>query len=151
MSITVTSASFPPNSPIPTKYTEDGENISPPLAWTGVPSGTVELALIVDDPDAPRPEPWVHWIVCKMPATATNLPEAVPRDSDLLQGANTWGRIGYDGPAPPKGHGTHHYHFRLYALNGAIKAQRGVDKNTLLKLMTGHIIAQGELIGTYER
>ena len=157
MSVSITSKSFSPNEPIPKKFTEDGANTSPALSWTGVPSGTVELALIVDDPDAPRPQPWVHWVLCKIPLTTSGLPESVPRDAALaslggaVQGRNTWGRTGYDGPAPPKGHGVHHYHFKLYALDAALNAPAGIEKDALLKLMTGHVIAEGEVIGTYER
>jgi Raf kinase inhibitor-like YbhB/YbcL family protein len=89
--------------------------------------------------------------------TTSGLPESVPRDAALaslggaVQGRNTWGRTGYDGPAPPKGHGVHHYHFKLYALDAALNAPAGIEKDALLKLMTGHVIAEGEVIGTYER
>jgi Raf kinase inhibitor-like YbhB/YbcL family protein len=159
MSLQVTSTAFDAGAPIPRKHTGEGEDLSPPLAWSGVPDGAVELALIMDDPDAPRPEPWVHWVLAKIPADATGLPEGVPRverpdvPRGAIQGVNSWtsDRIGYRGPMPPEGHGTHHYHFMLYALDRALDVSSGVTKEDLLGGMAGHILAQGELIGTYER
>lgn len=156
--LNLTSTAFENGQPIPRKHTGDGEDASPPLAWSGVPAGTKELALIVDDPDAPTPEPWVHWVLYKVPSGTTSLPERVtpsrhataPRGA--LQGANSWPKgIGYRGPAPPKGHGVHHYHFRLYALDTELKADAGADKASLMQAMQGHILSEGELIGTYER
>jgi hypothetical protein len=157
MKITIESSAFKHNETIPRKYTGDGEDLSPPLSWSGVPDGTKELALIMDDPDAPRPEPWVHWVLYKLPATVTSLPEGVATTETLSepagarQGKNTWPAIGYRGPAPPKGHGVHHYHFKLYALDTALDVQPGLTKDQLLAKMQGHILAEGELIGTYER
>jgi Raf kinase inhibitor-like YbhB/YbcL family protein len=157
MSITIRSTAFEAGRPIPGRHTEDGEDLSPELAWAGIPEGTKELALIVDDPDAPTPEPWVHWVIYKIPADLPGLMEGVayaeaPAAPDgALQGKNTWGTIGYRGPAPPKGHGTHHYFFKLYALDGTLDVPPGLDKNALLAAMEGKILAQGELIGTYER
>jgi Raf kinase inhibitor-like YbhB/YbcL family protein len=142
---------------IPKRHTGDGKDVSPPLAWFNVPDGTRELALVMDDPDAPRDEPWVHWILYKIPPSARGLPEAVPATESLdnppgaLQGNNTWPAIGYRGPAPPKGHGTHHYHFKLYALDAELDAKAGLDKTELLKAIKGHVLATAELIGTYER
>ncbi|MFQ5805457.1 MAG: YbhB/YbcL family Raf kinase inhibitor-like protein [Phycisphaerae bacterium] len=157
MEITITSSAFSHNQPIPRKYTGDAEDVSPPLTWSDVPEGTRELALIMDDPDAPRPEPWVHWVIYKLPATLTGLPGAVAETQTLavpegaLQGRNSWGRTGYGGPAPPKGHGVHHYHFKLYALDAALDARPGLEKDELLAKMRGHILAEGELVGTYQR
>src|SRR5690348_7136437 len=119
MSIRITSDAFQNDKPIPTKYTGDGEDVSPALAWTGHPAGTKELALICDDPDAPRAEPWIHWVIYKLPPTLTGLPENVPKDKKLaqpggaLQGSNDFKKFGYGGPAPPRGHGVHHYRFHL--------------------------------------
>lgn len=155
--LTVQSDAFKSDGVIPTQYTEDGQNISPALRWSDVPAEARELAMIVDDPDAPRPQPWVHWVIYKIPPSVTSLKEAVAKDAKprepagVLQGKNSWGRIGYDGPAPPKGHGVHHYHFRLYALDTAIDLGSGATKETLLQAMRGHIRAEGELVGTYQR
>lgn len=157
MSITIDSPSFASGGAIPRRYTGDGEDVSPPLEWTGIPEGTRELALIVDDPDAPRAEPWVHWVVYKIPADANGLGEdarggdgaALP--GGVLQGRNDFGATGYGGPAPPRGHGTHHYHFTLYALDIPLDVAPGADKAGLLRAIEGHILARGELVGTYER
>lgn len=157
MAIKVTSPAFKNDQPIPRKYTGEGEDVSPPLSWSNVPAEAKELALICDDPDAPRPEPWVHWLIYKLPAGATQLPEAVPPERTLktppgaMQGTNSFGKIGYGGPMPPPGHGVHHYHFKLYALNKALQLQPGIEKKALLSAMKGAIIAEGELVGTYER
>ncbi len=156
-SLTVESEAFAHNQPIPRKFTADGKNVSPPLRWTGAPADTKEFALLVDDPDAPRPQPWVHWVLYKIPAKVTALPEGVPPSQRLpdpagsLQGRNSWGKTGYGGPEPPKGHGTHHYHFKLYALDTSLDLAPGAEKEKLLQAIEGHILAQGELIGTYER
>jgi len=159
MSIAIQSRSFAAGTKIPVVHSEDGKDLSPPLTWSGVPEGTKELALIVDDPDAPVAEPWVHWVIYKIPGSATGLKEGIPRKEKLddpkgaLQGRNTWpsGNIGYRGPAPPRGHGVHHYHFKLYALDVELDLKPGLDKKTLLAAMAGHILAQGELVGTYQR
>ncbi|HID21096.1 MAG TPA: YbhB/YbcL family Raf kinase inhibitor-like protein [Planctomycetaceae bacterium] len=160
MTISLTSTAFAEGQPIPRKYTGDGQDVSPPLAWTHVPEETKELVLICDDPDAPTSEPWVHWVIYKIPPSVTSLPEGIPRREKLeepagaLQGKNSWPSgptIGYRGPAPPPGHGTHHYHFKLYALDCTLDVPPGADKNTLLKAMEGHVIGRGELVGTYER
>jgi len=157
MKITITSSAFKHNEPIPRKYTGEGTDVSPPLAWSGIPDGARELALIMDDPDAPRAEPWVHWVIYKLPPTLTGLPEGVPKTPTLsepagaTQGNNTWPKIGYNGPMPPPGHGVHHYHFKLYALDTTLDLQPGLDKKGLLAKMQGHILGEGELIGTYER
>ena len=157
MTIKVSSPAFEPNAPIPKKFTEDGESLSPMIKWTEIPAGAKELALICDDPDAPRPEPWVHWVIYKIAFNATNLPENIsktakpPEVSGALQGKNSWDKLGYGGPAPPKGHGVHHYHFRVYALDAPLNVSSGLTKTELLAAMKGHILAQGELIGTYQR
>jgi Raf kinase inhibitor-like YbhB/YbcL family protein len=158
MSIILQSPAFHENQPIPRKHTGDGEDVSPQLSWTGVPATAKELALIVDDPDAPTPEPWVHWVLYKIPPTSTALREhvlpalRVTEPAGALQGTNSWPKgIGYRGPAPPKGHGVHHYHFRLYALNAPLALEPGVDKSALLAVMKGHVLAAGELVGTYQR
>ena len=157
MALTIRSSAFADQARIPKRFTGDGEDVSPELSWSGVPAGARELALICDDPDAPTPEPWVHWVIYKIPATATGLRENIPKTGSLsepagaLQGVNSWGTIGYRGPAPPRGHGVHHYHFKLYVLDTALNVAAGVDKKKLLSAMQGHIVAQGELVGTYQR
>jgi len=151
------SSAFGHGQPIPRRYTADGEDISPPLTWGTLPQGTRELALIMDDPDAPRPQPWVHWVLYRLSQAVLELPEGVPpkerllEPADALHGRNSFDNIGYGGPAPPRGHGVHHYHFRLYALDAPLKLGPGADKDELLKAMDGHVIATGELVGTYQR
>jgi len=161
MAIQITSSAFAQGHVIPKKHTGEGVDVSPPLAWTGLPERTKELALICDDPDAPTDEPWVHWVIYKIPATAKGLPEGVARKSrpkepaGVLQGKNSWpeggDNIGYRGPMPPLGHGVHHYHFKLYALDAPIEAEAGLDKKALLEKIKGHVLAESELMGTYER
>jgi Raf kinase inhibitor-like YbhB/YbcL family protein len=157
MSITIHSDAFGHNERIPTRFTEDGEDVSPPLSWSNLPPGTKELTLIVDDPDAPRKDPWVHWVIYRIPAGATHVAEGIASSDRLsapagaVQGANSWGTIGYRGPAPPRGHGIHHYRFTLYALNAEVSAEPGLDKQELLAAIKGHVLAQGQLVGTYER
>jgi Raf kinase inhibitor-like YbhB/YbcL family protein len=157
MALILHSDAFLDGRPIPRQYTEDGEDLSPPLSWSSPSDGTRELALIVDDPDAPRAEPWVHWVMYKIPADVRALTEGLPKTPTLdvppvaMQGKNSWGTDGYRGPAPPRGHGTHHYHFRLYAFDAPLAAAQGLDKAGLLRGMQGHILAEAELVGTYER
>src|SRR5262249_15767077 len=151
----IRSDAFTEGRAIPRRFGEDGEDLSPPLTWSGLPRGTRELALIVDDPDAPRPEPWVHWVLYKIPADTHLLGEGIPPSPTLytplgaMQGKNSWGTDGYRGPAPPPGRGEHHYHFRLYALDVPLHAAQGLDKKGLLDHMQGHILDQAELVGTY--
>jgi Raf kinase inhibitor-like YbhB/YbcL family protein len=150
MAITLTSTAFSEGAPIPSDYTCDGADISPPLAWSEVPSGTQSLALIVDDPDAPRGT-WVHWVLYNVPATVTELPPNVPLERSLpngaKQGRNDFGKIGYGGPCPPRG--THRYYFKLYALDTQLALDAGATKQELLDAMAGHILAEGQLMGTY--
>lgn len=157
MTIQLTSPAFATDAPIPTKYTADGPDISPSLGWQNLPQGTKQVALIVDDPDAPRDQPWVHWVIYGIPGSVEGLPENLAKNREIsqpvlaLQGVNDFGKIGYGGPAPPKGHGIHHYHFKIYALEKTLDLEPGLTKQQLLDAIKGHVIAQGELIGTYER
>ena len=157
MTMIVRSKAFADGQRIPLRHTGDGEDVSPPLQWLNLPGGARELALIVDDPDAPTAEPWVHWVIYKIPSTIQELPEAIPRYPSLnippgaMQGKNSWDAVGYRGPAPPRGHGLHHYHFRLYALDAPLKIIPNLDKKTLLKAMDTHILDQGNLTGVYQR
>jgi Raf kinase inhibitor-like YbhB/YbcL family protein len=157
MTIKVESPAFVSNAKIPTKFTGDGEDVSPGLTWSNLPAGAKELALICDDPDAPTSEPWVHWVIYRIAADAKGLPENVAKTASpaepkgALQGKNSWSKIGYGGPAPPKGHGLHHYLFKLYALDAPLNVSSGLTKKDMLAAMKGHILAQGELVGTYQR
>jgi len=157
MAITITSGAFRAGDKIPKKYTGEGADVSPPLAWQGVPKECKELALICDDPNAPTSEPWVHWVIYGIPADTTGLPEAVTATDILItpkgakQGMTDFKKVGYGGPMPPPGHGTHHYYFKLYALDTQLNLPPKQTKKQLLAAMKGHILAQGELIGTYER
>src|SRR5205823_11908781 len=157
MSLQITSEAFRPEQPIPRKYTADGQDLSPPLHITGIPKQARELALIVDDPDAPRDEPFVHWVMYKIPADQTDLPEAISpaakpdSPAGAIQGKNSFGKIGYGGPAPPPGHGTHHYRFHFYALDEPLEVKAALDNKALIAAMAGNILDEGELVGTYER
>jgi Raf kinase inhibitor-like YbhB/YbcL family protein len=157
MTMSLSSTAFPPGGTIPRRHTGDGEDLSPPLAWSGVPEAARELVLLVDDPDAPSPQPWVHWVLSGVKATEQGLPEGVhPKPSPAFpagarQGKNSWGTPGYRGPAPPRGHGMHRYRFRLYALDAPLDGAAGPDGPALRKAMRGHVLAEAELMGTYER
>jgi Raf kinase inhibitor-like YbhB/YbcL family protein len=157
MSFILESPAFAAGQPIPRRHTGDGEDLSPALHWQGVPPAAGGLALVVDDPDAPTSEPWVHWLIYKIPATSDGLPEGIaplsrpPLPAGVLQGRNSWKTAGYRGPAPPKGHGVHRYFFKLYALDKALDIPEGVDKVSLMKAIDAHVIASTELLGTYER
>ncbi len=152
MEIKIKSASFEEGGMIPSKYTCDGEDISPPLSWTPPPKGTKGLALICDDPDAPMGT-WVHWLLFNLPPEVTGLSENIPPEKVLKigakQGRNDFGKIGYGGPCPPRG--THKYHFKLYALDSEIDLEPGATKDDLIKAMEGHILAETQLIGRYKR
>ena len=160
MTIEITSSVFSEGGAIPVKFTGEGADVSPPLAWSGVPEGTKQLALICDDPDAPMPEPWVHWVIYRIAADAAGLGEGIAKTAELdepagaVQGGNSWPQgenMGYGGPMPPPGHGTHHYFFKLYALDVELTESAGLDKAGLLSAMAGHVIGEGQLMGTYER
>ncbi len=152
MQIKVTSTAFEQGGMIPKQYTCDGTDVSPPLAWTSVPEETKGIALICDDPDAPMGT-WVHWVLFNLPADVKELPESVPPQERLengaIQGTNDFRKIGYGGPCPPGG--THRYFFKVYALDAEINLQAGATKRDLLKAMEGHILAEGQLMGTYKR
>lgn len=152
-SMELKSDAFEHEKPIPAKYSCEGEDISPDLVWSKPPEGTVELALICDDPDAPGGT-WVHWIVYGIPADTGGFEEAFPpveqTESGIMQGENSWGRSDYGGPCPPRGK-PHRYFFKLYALDKELNLKPGVDKETLENAMKGHIIGYGELMGTYAR
>jgi Raf kinase inhibitor-like YbhB/YbcL family protein len=155
MSLSLGSPAFASHAAIPARYTCDGNEASPPLQWRGVPAKAKSLALIVDDPDAPDPAApqtvWVHWVLYDLPADTDGLPEAV--DSARLppgtrEGTNDFGRTGYGGPCPPVGR--HRYFFKLYALDTVLPDLGRPDKARLLAAMKGHVVAQAELVGTYQ-
>lgn len=152
MPFELTSSAFVPGGPIPRQYTCDGEDISPPLEWSDPPAGTQSFALICDDPDAPVGI-WVHWVLYNLPAETRSLSPAVPSDADLpgggQQGKNSWRRLGYGGPCPPRG--THRYFFKLYALDTMLDLVAGANKERLLRAIEGHVLVQTELMGTYTR
>jgi len=156
MAMTLKSPAFADGERIPEKYTGEGQDLSPPLEWSDPPEGTKTLALLCDDPDAPRGT-WDHWVLWNVPAALRKLPEGVPNRERLpdlggtVQGSNSWPKIGYGGPMPPPGHGTHHYHFVLYALDAAMDLKPGANKDALQKAMKGHILAEARLMGTYSR
>jgi Raf kinase inhibitor-like YbhB/YbcL family protein len=148
----ITSTAFNEGETIPRKYTCDGQDISPPLSWSGAPSGTKTFALIADDPDAPGGT-WVHWVMYNIPAGTTALQEGVPASKTLsdgsVQGINDFKKIGYGGPCPPGG--THRYFFKLYALSGSVDIGGGATKDQLLPAMEGKILGETRLMGTYSR
>lgn len=152
MAIKVTSTAFGEGEMIPRKYTCDGADVSPPLAWTGVPEEAKTIALVSDDPDAPMGT-WVHWVLFNLPASIKELPEALPPDKELRNGArqgrNDFRKIGYGGPCPPGG--THRYYFKLYALDTVLNLNAGSTKADLLAAMQGHVLAEGQLMGKYRR
>ena len=148
MTFSLSSKAFAPGQSIPSKFSCIGRNISPDLAWTGVPVHTQSFALIVDDPDAPMGI-WVHWVVFNLPATTTGVPEATDFTDGSMVGKNSSGHLSYDGPCPPSG--THRYFFKLYALDTMLTLSAGANKDQLLKAMDGHILAQGELMGTFSK
>jgi Raf kinase inhibitor-like YbhB/YbcL family protein len=152
MSLVLTSTAFQDGEAIPSKYTCDGHDVSPPLAWSAPPNGTKSLALINDDPDAPMGT-WVHWVVYNLPASVRQLPEAFPADKErpdgTRQGRTDFGRIGYGGPCPPSG--THRYIFKLYALDMVLSLGPGATKADVEAALQGHILTQAQLIGTYRR
>jgi Raf kinase inhibitor-like YbhB/YbcL family protein len=156
MSLTLTSSAFKSGGPIPTKYTCDGPDLSPPLAWSGVPPAARSLVLIVDDPDAPDPAApkmtWVHWVLYNLPPGSTGLPEGVSRDalpSGTLEGITDFRRTGWGGPCPPIGR--HRYFFKLYALDQTLPATARQTKAQLERAMTGHVVGAAELMGTYQK
>ena len=156
MTLKITSSVFQPGGSIPSRHTCEGQDVSPPLSWSGAPANTKTFALIVDDPDAPDPAKpqrvYVHWVVYNLPATATALPEnaakaALPKGA--VQGKNDWGKAEYGGPCPPIGR--HRYFFKLYALDAELAGLSSPTKADLERAMKGHVVDSGELIGTYQK
>jgi len=156
MSFTLTSPAFPHNGEIPRRFTCEGEDVSPPLAWSGTPEGTKSFALIVDDPDAPDPSApqmtWVHWVLYNLLSSARELEEEIVSEElpvGAEDGQNDWKNLGYDGPCPPIGR--HRYFHKLYALDLVLPDLGTPTKSELESAMEGHVLAQAELVGTYEK
>ncbi|HLU47937.1 MAG TPA: YbhB/YbcL family Raf kinase inhibitor-like protein, partial [Planctomycetota bacterium] len=127
----------------------EGDDVSPPLRWEDLPEGTQEIAILCEDPDAPRTKPWVHWIAWGISPRTDRLMEGATDGGS--EGRNDFGNIGYGGPMPPKGHGTHHYHFKVYALDAPLPLDMGATKDELVRTMSGHVLEEAVLVGTYER
>lgn len=152
MEFSLSSTAFEHETAIPERYTCDAEDLSPELSWSGVPDGTMSLALVMDDPDAPAGT-WVHWVLFNIPASVVRLDESVPDDEQLPSGAvhgqNSWGDLGYGGPCPPSG--THRYFFKLYALDANLDLGPGATKDQVLAAMNSHVLGEAELMGRYSR
>jgi Raf kinase inhibitor-like YbhB/YbcL family protein len=155
MALKITSSAFQPGGSIPSLYTCEGRDVSPPLAWSGAPANTKTFALIVDDPDAPDPAKpqrvYVHWVVYNLPASTVSLPENGSKEGlpkGAVQGMNDWKRAGYGGPCPPIGR--HRYFFKLYALDTELSGLSSPTKADVERAMKGHVVDSGESIGTYQ-
>jgi Raf kinase inhibitor-like YbhB/YbcL family protein len=151
------STAFGDSEPIPTEFTGDGADKSPPLRWSDPPPETKELALLCEDPDAPQTEPFVHWIAYKIPPETKELPEGLPhepmlnRPAPIVQGINSFRNAGYGGPLPPRRHGPHRYFFKLFALDKPLNLPPGAQKSEFLNAIKGHVVGEAQLMGTYER
>lgn len=152
MKISVTSSAFKDGDMIPRKYTCDGDEISPPIDWSGIPADARSVAIISDDPDAPTGT-WVHWVIFNIPSEVKGLPENVPSkeslDDGTTQGINSSHKIGYDGPCPPSG--VHRYYFKVYALDTKLSLKPGATKKALEDAMKDHVLSEGQLMGRYKR
>ncbi len=156
MTLRLESTAFAEGEAIPKKYTCEGKDISPPLAWPGIPQGTKSLVLIVDDPDAPDPTApkmtWVHWVLYNLPPDTTGLAEGIGADAvppGTMTGLNDWKRGGYGGPCPPIGR--HRYFFKLYALDTVLSGLKQPNKTAVEAAMKNHVLGQATLMGTYEK
>lgn len=151
-SLKLTSTAFKEGEPIPRQYTCNGVNVSPSLEWSGVPKSAKTLVIIADDPDAPSGT-WVHWVLYNLPVDNIGMVENLPATDELraggFQGKNDFGKIGYGGPCPPSG--THRYFFKIYALDSELPLKAGATKAEVEKAMAGHVVAQGQLMGTYRK
>ncbi|HUH63678.1 MAG TPA: YbhB/YbcL family Raf kinase inhibitor-like protein [Terracidiphilus sp.] len=151
--LTLTSSAFASGAAIPPQFTCKGHDVSPALEWSGAPANVAGFAVIMDDPDAPAGT-WVHWVLWDLPASAHSLPQGVPKREQVSDGArqgrNSFGKIGYGGPCPPAGQ-THRYFFRLYALDAKPDLAAGADRDALDAAMKGHVLAQGEYMGTFHK
>lgn len=153
MELALESPDFKPGGMIPKRYTCDGEDLSPPLRWTDAPRGARSFAIICEDPDAPM-ETWVHWLIYSIPPERTELGQGIPKEKMLRdgtkQGRNSWGKIGYSGPCPPRGR-HHRYFFILHALDTGLDLAAGAGKEQFLETMEGHTLAKAQVVGLYGR
>lgn len=143
----VTSPAFDHHQRIPDKHSGDGEDVSPELMWSGAPEGTRGFAVVVHDPDAPLVDGFTHWVAYNIPAAVNHLPQG--GGDQVTQGSNSFGNSGYNGPAPPAGHGTHHYYFWVYALDDDLDLPPGLDRRRLLERIEDHVLEQARLVGTF--
>jgi Raf kinase inhibitor-like YbhB/YbcL family protein len=154
VNILITSDAFLEGEEMPTKYTCDGDDLSPGLRWSDIPPNTKSLALICEDPDAPSGT-FTHWVLFDLPPTVTELPEGVSTAKRLangaVQGQNDFNRVGYGGPCPPPNDSGHRYYFRIYALDIELQLQGGARREDVVPAMVGHVLATGHLMGTYKR
>jgi Raf kinase inhibitor-like YbhB/YbcL family protein len=144
----IASPAFGPHGEIPAKYTTEGADLSPPLQWSGVPEGTRSFAVVCHDPDAPLIDGFTHWVLYRIPAEVTSLDEGT---GEYVAGRNNVGQEGYMGPAPPPGHGSHHYYFWVYALDEDPRLEAGLTRRQVLERIEDHVIEQARVVGTYER
>jgi len=158
--ITVSSTAFDMHAMVPLANSAYGDNVSPQLSWSDLPEGTVQLALVMDDPVVPMPQPFVHWVAYNIPASASGLPENMTKDAvvtgipgleGMINGLSGVGRPGYFGPRPPVNGHLHAYHFRVYAIDADLDLAEGLNKDELLAAIDGHVLATGMLMGHYER
>jgi Raf kinase inhibitor-like YbhB/YbcL family protein len=155
--VTLSSSAFKDGGPIPEEYTDYGKGKSIPLSWSDLPPGTRSLAIVMDDPDAKMPRPYVHWLIYNIPANTKSLGAGLPtkprldKPAGALQGSNSKHSIGYAGPRPPQGDPPHHYQIRLYALDQPLKLDPGANEDTLVKAMGGHLLDQVQLVGTVQK
>ena len=143
----VSSPAFGGHGRIPERHTGDADDVSPPIEWSGAPEGTRSFAVVVHDPDAPLVDGFTHWVLYGIPGDATGLEEGT---EDHVSGQNSLGNARYNGPAPPPGHGVHHYYFWVYALDDDLELEPGLDRRALLERIEDHVIEQARMIGTYE-
>jgi Raf kinase inhibitor-like YbhB/YbcL family protein len=146
--LVVSSSAFENHARIPEQHSGDGDDVSPPLRWTGAPAGTRSFAVVMHDPDAPLVDGFTHWVLYGIPGKDTSLEEGT---EEYTPGTNSMGNTGYNGPAPPPGHGEHHYFFWVYALDNDPVLEAGLDRRTLLEVIEDHVIEQARLVGVYER
>ena len=142
----ITSPAFDHHNRIPDKHTGDGEDVSPELMWSGAPEGTKAFAIVVHDPDAPLVDGFTHWVAYKIPGNVNHLAEGT---TEVVNGVNSMGNDGYMGPAPPPGHGNHHYYFWVYALDEDLDLEPGLTRRQLIDRIEDHVIEQARVVGTF--